>query len=149
MSRRQIVEASWIDEEDGSVLDPIPCASVAAAAAIPIPAEPPSSTIIDCSFGSDTCSTISNDSADSESTIDLESKEMTCQSQVSSSIPVRMLNNGGPTPTHFQLNLEDNLDSYISTMTDQTETNVYAFADSYDEITSVASTNFESTRLVV
>lgn len=49
----------------------------------------------------------------------------------------------------LDFNLEkDTLDSYISTMTDETDTNAYTFADPFDDAHSVASTNYES-RLVI
>lgn len=39
---------------------------------------------------------------------------------------------------------KDTLDSYISTMTDDTDTNAYTFADPFDDTHSVASTSYES-----
>ncbi|CAL8114036.1 unnamed protein product [Orchesella dallaii] len=39
---------------------------------------------------------------------------------------------------------KDTLDSYISTMTDETDTNAYTFADPFDDTHSVASTSYES-----
>lgn len=43
---------------------------------------------------------------------------------------------------------KDTLDSYISTMTDETDANAYTFADPFDDTHSVASTSYES-RLVL